>query len=212
MKKVGRLTIIFLITLGIIPGCFEGEFLECSYPGVAKYFDVQDINLSHGIIEGDSYRLIDGSEPVNKESYDGVYLTPDVEFFSQLEKKDKGQFNFFFTNSLMACTPVDNGYLGSTSEKTLGIVVRTERDFNDDHPAGSDISDLMRIRTFDGLITIDEYIKQKEGDFLQQTDFPIIFRPTETPSLDASFEPSITFVIRENEQHSKTITPIEFIQ
>jgi hypothetical protein len=66
----------------------------------------------------------------------GIHLKPQIQTYFSFKKN-----NYSLTTGLYACSPIDP----TTNEKIINIEITSNKDFTDEHPQGTDISELFDI-------------------------------------------------------------------
>lgn len=101
--------------------------------------------------------------------------------------------NSLFTQSAYACDCDFDKYFPRDS--IVAVVVKTENDFDEEHPAGSDISDLFEVdeRYYIGISDYIETIELIEYDNVGTFEFDLVMRNPPTIGTKHQFEVIIEF-------------------
>ncbi len=150
MSKTKLKILLSFLILAPIPFSCEDKN-ECFDLYVEPYYDIQDI----AFIEVDAYSYTKGgilnintqSQDYNNMVYDGgslalYFMAPDtsLSYHSQYIIKPK----FSFVQEAYACNSLRPGYKG-TQELVDKIYLSSNYDFDETHPAHSDLSDIVDI-------------------------------------------------------------------
>ncbi len=159
MKTARNIILTFLLASSLLaPACNTTDD-DCNCGNVREFFDIQGVASSNfRTLENSGFNI----QPLLEEDaveWDRYSLASEfaVEYYG-MAPTDKKEPSFWsglsLINEAWACSCLPNGFSGS--EETLDFLdLITLEDFDDNHPAGSSIKDILNIRTFsefEGLI------------------------------------------------------------
>ncbi len=144
----------------------------------AIYSDTSDTRLLLSYIDNDSVIFNEYS----------IFIAPRQETYFAQKSID---WNFNLIQSAYACSPV----IPTTDEKIDSIVILSHKDFDTNHPAGTDLSDLFKIVVLDNANGI-YYVKYGLKNYLSTNptvpnELTMILK--EQPDLTTDFEFSIKY-------------------
>ena len=151
--KAFLLTLYFFIGI-LIPACdFAIEDDDCNCSGV-RFFNVMDLEVGT-FSDFDNFSRISDGQQVRLDQFAGYYIDYIVDYHACA--KPQWDWSLNLMSSAYACSCI-TGFDGSKDEELVAFTVRTVNDFDDDHPAGSSINDLL----------------QYEGSFWEPEDIPLV--------------------------------------
>ena len=189
--------LIGLITFGIMPGC--NDFLECDI-NAPQYFDIFGVEVRHAIGTIGSIQFAEENSTSVIDNYFGIQISPDAQFYG-LESSRKNSFSWI-GSKLWASGPAIAGWGGSENEMLEDLQVTTLNDFDDTHPAGSTLNDLLSVRLFDGEQDLDSYIQQNNDRLIQIEDLPYILSLEKAPTADSVFQIRVSMTLSTGEEYS----------
>ncbi len=191
-----KIAFTLILAIGfILPSCNNDDGIDCDCPTVNQYFDIGglDVLLSeeNGIDNSAAYRW---SDLLGTLDYD-------VTYYGNLKKKKK--HTFFTSISLIptasACSCLWNGYAGS-EEGIESLTFKTIFDYNVDYPAGSDISDIIRLNLNSGNYeSVDNFITENNTIIFNEFSQ---FKLEEAPTANSVFQLEIEMTLTNGETHS----------
>ena len=116
-------------------------------------------------------------------------------------------------NSLLACSPLSEGYDGAKEEKIESLEVITLNDFDADHMAGSSIVDILTIQDYDYDTGVSE--AKSVADYLEEDELVreemIILKPIKIPELSAGFQIKVSIQLSTGESFEMTSGSIQLV-
>ncbi|MEL6659166.1 MAG: hypothetical protein AAFP77_12625 [Bacteroidota bacterium] len=152
--KTFLLTLYFFIGV-LIPACdfSADDDFDCNCSG-SRYFNIMDLEVG-AFSDFDSQASISDGQQLRLEEFAGFYVDYVVDYHAcAMPKQD---WSLSLMTSAYACSCI-GGYDGSKEEELVWFTVLTVNDFDDNHPAGSSINDLL----------------QYEGSFWEQEDVRLV--------------------------------------
>lgn len=137
MKK----TLILLFLAGPLGIVFHA-CSPCDCPPVASYYKFEKAHFTaYKIVKKPTEEFI---PLANNGIVKADSLALNIAFTRTYYSQSKSSFHFGLINSALACKCLQDGYKGTT-EKILSISIFTLKDFNTQHAAGADISNIATI-------------------------------------------------------------------
>ncbi len=138
MNKFKTIVLTLFLAIGFtMPGC--GPTDSCDGVVFLNYFDVKGIStLSYTNFS--SQESILGSDTITFSELDRIHIDYDVSYHASVQPKRDWSFSLISTAD--ACSYLPGGK-GSKEEMLVSFSITTLNDFDADHLANSDISDLF---------------------------------------------------------------------
>ena len=202
--KITGLT-LFLFIGFIVPSCDkvddDGFDCDCSQ---YQYFDIrglkdfsyrQDSLLREEILPFDTVSFAEFSG--------GAILSYFVEYHAFAEPKYEPSFSLIPTANACSCI---GGYGGSKTEKFKSFTITTINDFDNEHPANSNINDLLITNDQEGnYIPFDEFLNNQTGFIMQEWR---VIKLKKAPVLNPEFNFKVRLELSTGEVYEKTAYPI----
>jgi len=190
MKYFKYLILTIILVLGIsFPSCSS---LNCSCPD-ETFFNVEGLDLLF-IMAGESV-----------EFNDGKYIHLDYQVDYHTQATPQWDWSFSLMNSAYACSCIV-GAVRSKEEKLVNLSIITLNDFDDDHLANSDITDLLEFKGHfwdgeyyndNGGLTMTEYVTNRKDKLLDGED--IVLKLLSAPTLNESFKIKVVMELSDGE-------------
>lgn len=199
MNYIKKSILLCILTIGLYPGCAN---VDCESENIPQYFDIFGLDVRHTTGDAFSFQFIENGSTVLYANYRGIHLNVNATFYGQVEEKRNPFLSFGMGAKLLACVPPSAGYNGSETESLGDIQVTTLFDFDENHPAESDITDLMKVRLFDVVMDLDEFLSSKKNELIQIEDLPYVLFPEKAPTADESFKVRVKITIDPGEEYT----------
>lgn len=208
--KIFRTTILILVlTTGFIfPSCDDDFLIDCDCSSIEPHFNIKNLEIQNTIRNANWFQVdLNETDSIEFALYEGIKLDYIVDYHSSIN------LNFSLMNSAMACTCLERGYGGSTTEKIESLDIITLNDFDAEHLAGSKINDLLTLSFF-GRNNLDE--KKTLNDFLaENTSFiemeDILLTLEKSPELNPNFHVKVIFKLSTGEVYEAENRTIELL-
>lgn len=139
------LTILLFFGLNFF-GCF------CNFDPAPEFFDIQDFSVEHR----NENNAVVADTAISYANYGYMSCRFAVEYISS-PIRDRAIFTPF--NPVYGCDPPAPGASGSKEESIVDLQVITINEFDDDHPAGSSLNDIIMMDDFNNTrILLDDYL------------------------------------------------------
>lgn len=203
--RIRRVLILFTVTfiIQIVGSCCGCAGCE---EALTNHYSFKSVAVTH--LDNSGAKPIASSGPVLKYAY-GVGVTIEREQLAMIS--DVPRYSFF--QSAYACDCVGNEYIPKDTLSTFKIF--TVNDFDDTHPAGSDVSDYYRISNLNAYTQLDHYVDMYGFDTLygpsqlQSTLEILLMTP---PTLNTTHQFRIELVLTDGRVMEQMTTPIDLVE
>lgn len=210
MKYIKYIAITTLLVFGIsFPSC-DDDGLNCNCPP-ETFFDVQDLEV---VLYQDANLGLPISNEETVEFNDGKYIHLDYIVDYHTTNTPKWDWSFSLINIAYACSCAVGSYQSKT-EELVSLSITTLNDFDDEHLANSDITDLL---LHQGFYIDGEYIDENTNQILSEL-IPIrlnqrlmgedmVLKLTKAPELNSEFKIKISMELSTGETYEVESHPI----
>lgn len=181
--------------------------IDCDCPSVAPFFDVQNFELLHA--KDSKIQPKDFQGNVDAYGYNLVLNMFGPFHFGchDILQERKENWNISLMSSAMACSCIEPGWEGS-KEIIKNITVTTANAFDADHPAGSNINDLVATVDNSGnLAPLGDFLK-KNNSTIKRNLFYLRF--TKWPQRSFKFKAKVKIELTNGEQYEAESTTVTF--
>ena len=209
MKNIKIIGLTLFLFIGfILPSChkvtddYYDPICDCEQ---TKFFDIKGLNDLTYQLDSISREVAMPLDTVSfSEFTGGISITYLVDYHAFAEPK--ASFSFSLINTVDASCFCPYGYAGSKTEKIKSFSVITINDFDNEHPANSNINDLLMTYDQDNkLINFDDFLNNKT-DAIKK--WRRILRLKKAPTLNAKFNFKIKLELSTGEVYEKIGFPI----
>ncbi|MEM1318996.1 MAG: hypothetical protein AAGG75_02005 [Bacteroidota bacterium] len=140
--KTSQLIILttFLVIGFSLPSCNDDDLIpDCNCENT-KFFDVNGLLATNFQIDNGKFELL-GQDSLSLEDLGGLMVEMNVDYHALVEPRGL-DWSFSLMNTADACSCL-RGYGGSKTERLVELSVITLNDFDDAHPANSNINDIL---------------------------------------------------------------------
>ena len=195
MKKSFALIFVFWIGLAALPGCNS-----CVCPK-ATYADI--IGLRSFINAKNPTTTVNVDEPVRWDVIDYFALSYDIRAYSHRNRPGWGM-------AVYACDCVPPGSLGST-ETLTNLTVKTVFAFDDTHPAGSVLNELVAVADAQStLISLNNFLAKRPISYQDMIRFNRL-TVAKTPVQEGPFALDITATLDNGETYTARTVTIQLL-
>ena len=206
MKSIKTIGLTLFLFIGfIMPSCKKEKTngFGCNCSNV-QYFNIKGLDDFRYTTSGSSPTVIMPFDTISFAEFEGQFIIPYQATFHAFAEP-KTDFSFSLIKTANACHCV-SGYSGSKTEKIKNFSITTINDFDSQHPAGSDISDLFNTIDSEGkLISFDEFIQNQTG-LIKRHWYSLKLK--KAPVLNTEFNFKIEIELSTGEMYEKTGVPI----
>jgi len=206
MKSAKVLGLTLFLFIGfIVPSCDKSEDddfgCDCSQ---YKHFDIQGFrDFSYTRDSFFQEEILPFDTVSFAEFKGGAIIRYLVDYHAFAEPKHKRSFSLISTANACSCI---GGYAGSKTEKIKDFTITTINDFDNEHPAGSSINDLLITGDFQGnFLPFDEFLNNQTGFIMQEWRILKLKKP---PVLNPEFNFKIRLELSTGEIYEKAGFPI----
>jgi len=201
---------LFLFIGFIIPSCDKNDddyydpYCDCE---LTKFFDIKGFNDFTYNRDSVSRIVVSPLDTVPiSEFTGGIVVSYRVDYHAFAEPKSN--FSFSLINTADASCFCPRGYAGSNTEKIKNFSITTINDFDNEHPANSNISDLFNVHNSseNTLTNLDDFLSDQTTGFIKEQR--MILRLKKAPTLNAEFNFKIKVELSTGEVYEKTGYPI----
>jgi hypothetical protein len=198
--KYASLTLFLLIGFSL-PNC-----VDCDCPkNTPPYFDIKGLDVQvykNAACCGNPYN---SNSVIDVNELQRITLAYEVDFLaSQFKHSDAGEC-WSLMPSLLACSCNDPGYLGAKNEQLSNVVVTTLYHFDNDHPAGSSLNDVLLVEEPSGRTLLDHFLSKPPSLIASQWNQ---FLLAKKPQGADTFQVSVALKLSNNESYIAKSVPL----
>lgn len=200
-----------LLTLFLITGV---TFQQCNPfdcncpPYLGDYFDIRDIALTqYRKRDACCINALEANEEVRYSDYYGITIDFQVDYLA-FQCREGSRYGFSLTNTALACSCPENGWLGSKTEKLESLAVLTLHDFDASHSARDTLNDLLEVRLFTETMELEEYLRQ-DTSLVRFEDLSLQLK--KAPELDTTFQVYVRLELSTGEVYEAQSVPVRLI-
>lgn len=195
--KAKRVAIIFgvIYTFQVFLAC-----VDCGGPGEDRY-ELNNITAHHIDNTGDQYTMTTANQ-VSKSAY-GILVTFEISYLAKVSEN-----SFSLITSSYACSPVQELHGMDTISN---MEIRSLQDFDAEHLAGSDVSDLFEIVNMGEVKKLDDYVDRFGSGNTHDANSCYLMLKT-PPTGTGPFEFELEALMKDGRKLKTTTSAIELVE
>ena len=203
-----RITVLtLLLFMGfIVPSC-EDDGVDCSGCANSIYFDVEGMRVDLMTKDTDGAKSVITEDSLLFAELEEIYIDYEVDYHASVPPQFHWSFSLMNTASACTCIP---GAGGSKTEKLTALSIITVNEYDTEHPAGSEIHDLLDYygSAFDPIyegIPLPTVLAGALGELLDSED--LLLKLTKAPTMGTDFQLKIVLELSTGEKYEAESIP-----